>query len=133
MTRRAHLVLLTGLLGLAACATSAVSVPSGPPPPALVPEAVDEPPRPVGGLRAVQERAEYPVAARNRRISGQVVVSAVVDPEGHVVWAGVETSVHPLLDESSVRAVLASRFVPAVLDGETVQVRTLVPLTFRLR
>ena len=121
------------MLAVAGCSGVQPRVSEGPPPPALGPEAVDTPPAPVGGLRAVQERTDYPEAARDRWIQGQVVVRAVVAPDGRVVWVAVEQSVHPLLDAAAVEAVWDSPFEPARLDGEPVQGVALVPLNYRLR
>lgn len=94
---------------------------------------VDEPPRPVGGNQGIQTKVEYPVEARRRGISGEVLVSAVIDTEGQVVWVGLERSVHPLLDAAAVEAVRASSFTPGVKDGEAVPVRITYPVSFRVR
>lgn len=78
-------------------------------------------------------RVEYPPEARRRGISGVVLVSAVVDTTGEVVWLGIEEPVHPMLDEAAARAVRESRFEPGTLDGEVVPVRIPIPITFTLR
>ena len=125
-------VVCLSVLTLAACATPPpVTVKAGPPPPATAASEVDQPPTPIGGLPALLARVEYPPRARQRGISGVVVVDAVIDPSGRVVWAQPREPVHPLLDVAAVNAVSASPFEPGVDDGQPVFVRIQVPITFR--
>ena len=121
-------LVLSGLLVVAGCATAPPA--EGPPPPALSVDAVDEPPRLVDGLQGLLARIRPTNIAPGSRRTGEVVVAAVVDAEGRVIWAGIERSAGRTLDHAVLDAVRASSFVPAVLDGEAVQARVEIPVSF---
>lgn len=103
---------------------------AGPAPPALGVEAVDRPPQMIGGARGLLRRVSVPRRDGRPRPTGEVVVAAVVDTEGRVVWTGVERSAGSVLDRAVTEAVRASSFTPALLDGEPVQARVTVPVSF---
>ena len=63
----------------------------------------------------------YPPLARESRISGTVVIDAVVDERGNVVQARV-VSGHPLLIKAALNAVLQWKYEPTLLNGEPVSV-----------
>ena len=96
-------------------------------------EAADTPPVPIDGPEGVQRRAPFPDQDRRMGYQGNVVVRFVVDAEGSVVCSDVVRSVSPGLDASSRRAVHASRFEPARLDGDPVAAVTEHTLRFVLR
>lgn len=87
------------------------------------PEAVPE------AIRKVPPR--YPDAARDARISGLVVIEALVDREGRVVRTRVKTSV-PGLDDAAIESVTQYRFRPAQVDGRPVAMWVDVPTRFTI-
>lgn len=93
----------------------------------------DTPPELIGGLRGLQERLDYPEEARRLGVQGQVVVQFVVTESGAVRDAEIVSTPNPMLSDAALRAVRASRFEPATVDGEPARVRFAVPLNFRLR
>lgn len=93
------------------------------PPPEREPEVV-------GGMQALQENVAYPVDARRAGIQGVVCVAFAVAPDGRAADVEATRPIHPLLDESAVEAVLASRFEP---DPEAPDARYTVAITYRLR
>ena len=123
-------LLAAALFAGAGCVTAPPD--AGLAPPALDAEAVDEPPQLVGGLRGLLARVSVPRRDGRRRPTGEVVVAAVVDVEGRVVWTGIERSAGPTLDRAVTEAVRASTFVPAILDGEPVQARVAIPFSFSM-
>ena len=76
---------------------------------------------------------EYTDRARRKKISGSVVLSIVVTPEGTVRDAKVTTSLDKDLDQQALNAVNTWKFEPATKDGKPVPVRISVEMTFRIR
>jgi protein TonB len=109
-----------------------------PPPVALTPAAPPAPVAPVrigGGIRAPQKvhhvAPEYPAIARSARVSGIVILEAVLGEDGAVRDVRVLRSV-PLLDSAAVDAVRQWRFTPTLLNGEPVPVVMTVTVAFNL-
>ncbi|HEY6764512.1 MAG TPA: energy transducer TonB [Candidatus Sulfotelmatobacter sp.] len=80
-------------------------------------------------LRRVQP--EYPAIARNARIQGTVVLSAVISKEGMIEKVQVLTG-HPLLVQAAVEAVKQWRYRPYVLNDQPVEVETQITVNFSL-
>jgi periplasmic protein TonB len=74
---------------------------------------------------------DYPVLAKQARLSGVVVIEAVIDEHGKVT--GMRTiSGHPLLVPSALSAVSKRRYEPTVLDGEPTPIDLRVEISFSL-
>jgi protein TonB len=109
------------------------------PPPALPPPSRAPEPRPpirVGSvLRAPQKTHHvapiYPQIAQAARVSGTVILEALIAEDGSVRDVKVLRS-KPLLDEAAVDAVRQWRFTPTLLNGVPVQVIMSVTVTFTL-
>ncbi len=79
--------------------------------------ALDAPPRATRRISAV-----YPPIARQQRISGTVILSALIDENGSVVDVKVLKGVGRLgLDESAIRAMRNARFTSPMKDGKRVK------------
>lgn len=76
---------------------------------------------------------EYTDRARRKKISGTVLLSIVVTPEGTVRDAKVTTSLDKDLDQQALKAVNTWKFQPATKDGKPVPVRIAVETDFRIR
>ncbi len=75
----------------------------------------------------------YTHQAQKSRLSGNVVLRAVIDAKGRVV--SVKQVSKPLgqgLDESAINTVQSWKFKPAMRDGVPVAVRVMVEITFKL-
>jgi protein TonB len=72
---------------------------------------------------------EYPVLARQARLSGVVVIEAIIDENGKVTGMRV-ISGHPLLIPSALNAVSKRKYEPTVLDGEPIPVDFRVEVSF---
>jgi TonB family protein len=94
---------------------------------------VDVPAKPVGGLRAVQRRIQYPRAAMREGVWGEVLVQFVVNKRGCVMQAEVIREVDVRLDAEALRVIRASRFEPAQEAGEAVAVVMTMPIGFYVR
>lgn len=77
---------------------------------------------------------EYPAEARQHRVQGRPVVTAVVSAEGAVELPSVTitTSAHRLLDAEALRVVSATTFWPACRDEAAVRARIVVPFDFKI-
>jgi protein TonB len=73
----------------------------------------------------------YPVLAVKARVSGTVVVEAMIDEEGTVSTVKA-LSGHPLLVDAAVEAVKQWKYSPTVLNGEPVPILAIVTVTFKL-
>lgn len=115
-------------------------VPSAAPPPPPPPEA----PKPVTPQRIrvggnvsdakVINRVQpvYPPLAKQARVSGTVRLNAVISREGVIQDLQV-VSGHPLLVQAALQAVRQWRYSPTLLNGEPVEVATVIDVNFTLR
>jgi TonB family protein len=75
----------------------------------------------------------YPDVARAAQIEGDVLVLAVIGPDGRVTQAEILRSVHPALNEAARQAVLQYRYTPGRRNGEPDTFKIQVPISFRLK
>jgi protein TonB len=80
-------------------------------------------------LRKVQPA--YPPLARAARISGPVLLAAVIGKDGTMVNVRA-LSGHPMLVQAAIQAVSQWRYRPYVLNGEAVEVETQITVNFVL-
>lgn len=75
---------------------------------------------------------EYTARAREKKIEGEVIVRALLQRDGKIKKVKVEKGLGEGLDQRSVEAVKRLGFLPAELDGETVDAVTQIVFTFKL-
>ncbi|ABE36288.1 hypothetical protein DR64_8061 [Paraburkholderia xenovorans LB400] len=110
-----------------------IPTPVAPPPPA--PVAPPAPAKPVShavgvvcpNSDEVRRSVGYPQEAQDNDISGDVMISFVVDPQGHVTDEKVEQSADPILDRAAFSAV---KKFNCISQGQPVRVQ--VPFSFKL-
>ena len=73
----------------------------------------------------------YPPAARNLRVSGDVVIDAQIDANGRVTAMKVASG-PPMLHQAAMDAVRQWKYTPATLDGKPVAMHMSVTVRFRL-
>lgn len=84
-------------------------------------------------MKYLSEHIVYPKAALQKKIEGRVLVSFVIEKDGHVSNATVVKSVHPLLDAEALRVVGAlSQWRPAINKGKPVRMKYSTPIAFRM-
>jgi len=83
------------------------------------------------GLLINKVEPAYPVLARQARIQGQVLLSAVISKEGQIENLQVVHG-HPMLVPAAIDAVKQWRYRPYLLNGEPVEVETEIIVTFAL-
>jgi TonB family protein len=72
---------------------------------------------------------DYPILARQERLSGLVIIEAVIDEHGNVKGMQV-VSGHPLLVPSALHAVSKRKYEPTILDGEPTPIDLRVEIRF---
>lgn len=76
---------------------------------------------------------QYPMEARRRGISGQVVVRCLINTEGRVADVAVVKGDPPgVFDLNAMEAVLKWRFKPARLSGNIVSAWAMLAINFKL-
>jgi len=109
--------------------------PSGPtpPPPPPIDSAPKTPIRVGGKVKAPRllfgPDPVYPVLARQAKVSGAVVIDAVIDAQGNVV--GMRTVSGPaILALAAMETLRQWKYEPTILGGEAIPVELLVTITF---
>jgi TonB family protein len=82
--------------------------------------------------KTVHVAPEYPEAALQARVQGQVILEAILSPAGCVQQLTILRGI-PLLDLAAFVAVSQWRYTPTLLDGEPVPVVMTVTVNFRMR
>ena len=123
------------IIGAAGDTVGDVIGPAPPPRRAVPPPAPPGPVRPGGNIRPPQKvhhvAPVYPPIAQAARVSGVVILEALIAEDGSVRNVTVLSS-KPLLDASAIEAVRQWRFTPTLLNGVPVQVIMTVTVTFNL-
>jgi serine/threonine-protein kinase len=81
-------------------------------------------------IRSVSPK--YPPAARAAQLEGDVLLEAIVSPEGKVTNVTIVRSVHPLLDEAARAAVLLYDYEPARRNGVPEPAAVRLTVSFRM-
>ncbi len=74
----------------------------------------------------------YPLLARHARVSGAVVLDAVIDTQGNVAEMRA-VSGSPLLVMAAMQALRQWKYEPTILGGQAFSVQLLVTITFELK
>lgn len=101
-------------------------------------DVVEMPPSFPGGMAALQSyirnNIKYPVAAKKNGIEGRVVVEFVVEKDGTLSNVKAFRPADPSLDQEAIRLVESMpKWNPGKNNGEPVNVRYTIPITFRLQ
>lgn len=83
------------------------------------------------GLLIRKVNPNYPPLARQARISGTVVLHAVISKDGSIEGLQL-VSGHPMLAPAAIEAVKQWKYKPYLLNGEPVEVDTEVQVNFTL-
>ncbi len=94
--------------------------------------AVQEMPRPIGGIAGIQKKIVYPESARKAGVEGRVFVKAYIDENGNVVHSEILKSAGSVLDSAALKAVNRTKFMPGRNNGKPVKVQIVVPIMFKL-
>jgi protein TonB len=82
----------------------------------------------------ISEHITYPAEAAESDVKGKVIIQFCVNKKGEVVDIMVLRSLHPMVDEATMKAISASpRWMPAKQGGNPVKTRYSIPVVFDLR
>ena len=93
---------------------------------------VEQMPEMIGGWEALMKDLKYPPLARQAGLEGMVVVKVVIDETGRPLNPEVAKSVHEILDQAAIEAVLEQRFEPGRQRNRPVRVAMAIPVRFQL-
>jgi TonB family protein len=118
----------------------ASEVPSAAPAEAPTPEAPSSPAAisPVADIITAPVRIrtvnpDYPDVARAAQLEGDVILQAVVMPDGKVKDVTLLRSVHPLLDDAARKAVIQYEYTPGRRNGVPEPANVRIIVSFRMR
>lgn len=99
---------------------------------------VDEMPEFPGGMKAllsfIGNSVKYPTIAQETGVKGKVIVSFVINKDGHVSDASVIRSIDTALDKEALRVVnMMPAWRPGRQAGKAVRVSYVVPINFVLQ
>ena len=107
--------------------------------PNMIYDMVDVAPEPIGGMTAFYDKVgqtiNYPLDARQKKITGKVFVQFVIEKDGKLLPENmlVIRPVFKSLDEEAIRVLLlTSPWQPGVKNGKPVRTRKTFPISFKL-
>ena len=80
-----------------------------------------------------QVRPVYTELARRARVTGTVIVEAIIDTAGNVTNVRVLKGLPMGLDKAAVEAVQRWKFKPATLEGKAVKVYYVLTVNFQVQ
>jgi protein TonB len=83
------------------------------------------------GMVVYRIEPAYPPLAREARIQGVVVLTAIINKDGNIQNLQL-VSGHPMLAPAAIDAVKHWRYKPFLLNGQPVEVETTVTVNFRM-
>ena len=100
----------------------------------MVEQAPQFPGGPQALMKWIGENVRYPVAAQEAVVQGRVICQFVIQADGTVGETKILRGVSPELDAEALRIVKAMpAWTPGMQDGQAVNVRYTLPVTFRLQ
>lgn len=85
-------------------------------------------------MRFLSKNIKYPAQSMEKGIQGRVIVQMVITKDGDITGAKVVRSVDPLLDAEALRVINSMpKWKPGKQNGEAVNVKYTIPVTFRLQ
>lgn len=82
----------------------------------------------------IKQNMEYPEEAIRKQVSGTVLVSCTVEPDGSVTDTHIFLGSQPLLNDEAIRLVTltSGKWIPATRNGENIADEKVIPVPFRL-
>jgi periplasmic protein TonB len=114
--------------GIVTAAPVALPKVAAPPPP---PQRIKVSAGVTAGLLIRKVQPVYPLIAKEARISGSVVLQAIIGKDGSIQHLRA-VSGHPMLIQSAIAAVSQWKYKPYLLNGEPVEVETQVTVNYTL-
>jgi protein TonB len=120
--------------------TAIIETPPGMPGPdesVHLPGGLDVMPEPVGGVSAwakfLNKNLRFPSAAQEEGISGKVILSFIIEKDGHLSNITVDRPAGHGFNEEALRVLkLAKAWKPGMQNGQPVRVKYSIPINFQL-
>jgi TonB family protein len=81
----------------------------------------------------ILENLKYPQEAKEKGITGKVILSFIVDENGNIIRTEVIKSADPLLDQAAIDLLIKSpKWQPGLNNGKPVKVKMALPVSFAL-
>lgn len=98
---------------------------------------VEDQPEPIGGMQGfykyITNELSYPLEMQQQGIEGKVFIQFIVNKQGQLTEAKVIKGIHPMLDQEALRVIKNSpQWIPGKQRGEAVNVRMIIPITFKV-
>jgi protein TonB len=95
----------------------------------------DVPPQFVGGAQALstffQQNVKYPETASVKKVTGSVLTSFIIEPDGHVSSPSVVKSLSPECDAEALRVLsMMPAWKPATRKGQPLAIQVQLPVPF---
>ncbi|MGQ9804820.1 MAG: TonB family protein [Chlorobiales bacterium] len=88
----------------------------------------------VGGIEAIQEKIEYPMALQRAKIEGLVVARVFVDEQGNPLRISLIQPSNKFLNEEVIRVLTEeTKFKPAKVGNSPVRGAITIPIKFKLQ
>jgi protein TonB len=94
-------------------------------------------PMPAGGAEGwasfLEKNLRYPAEAKAQRINGTVNLSFIVERDGQITHIQIEHRAGHGFDEEALRVLkLSPKWIPGLLNGQTMRVKYTLPINFRI-
>ena len=89
-------------------------------------------PQPVGGLKNVIEKINYPAPAKSFRVEGTVILLAYINEYGEVKSVEIIKNIGFGCGEAAAKVIAEAKFIPAVKNGKNASVKAAIPVKFQL-
>ena len=87
----------------------------------------------MGSLKFIAKNLKYPVNLMKENVLGKVICGFIINKKGEVTDPFILKGAHPGLDNEALRVIrLMKKWKPGMLNGDTVNVITTLPINFRL-
>lgn len=86
----------------------------------------------IAGNRIGFAEPVYPTAAKKAKLSGTVILKAVIGKDGKIKSLSVASSTSPMFDEAALKAVRKWTYKPYLLNGDPTEVETNITINFSL-
>ena len=90
-------------------------------------------PKPIGGIKGIQDKIKYPEEAIKNKVEGKVYILAFVNEFGYVTKAMVLQGIGSGCDEEALRVIKETKFIPGMHKGKKVKVQVAIPIFFYLK
>jgi TonB family protein len=89
---------------------------------------LDQAPAPEGP----RARPVYPFELKKKRIEGEAIIKFIVDTDGATRNIEISQASHPAFGKAAADAVSQWRFTPGIKNGQPVNTRLQIPISFNL-